>query len=431
MKFLIVLIALFLVSTSSVFAHEDWSLKNFALDKTLGATFIKHDEQTPYLSFNLNYEPFKEFFEKADQQTYRPLQNRGEAHVTVITPPEFQDDLSKFVSIQEVNEIANKLNIQKSTYKPICMGKGKFNDTVADKYLESYFIVIESEDLLNIRKEIANLYKKRGGTKFDPLHFYPHITLGFTDRDLHENDGVIKNAKSCMRTLHISPFPSTVPGLPISNASYVDQNKKGGAIIRGNAPLNHKNLKLMKEFGISEYIIFKNDKSGEVRGEINGLLESGIKKESIAHIEFDWKDNQDFTSGCKKFIQGIDLFKSAMKNNKKIFFHCTTGEDRTGALATNYLLSQKKGANIKKLFQKEMCDKGYEAGDPGKDIEIVEKIRLGLTKTFLKTAFRIDEAKKKHHPIDESICAVDPSLEKKYIKYSTQMNFVCGSTLKK
>jgi 2'-5' RNA ligase len=414
-----------MVISFNTWGHEDWNLKNLSIDKTQTSNFIKHEDQTPYLQLNLNYEPFKEYFEKVDRSSYSPLKNRGEAHVTVITPPEFQDDVMKFVSIKEINEIAEKLNIQKSKYKPICIGKGSLAEK--GKYLESYFIIIESEQLLNIRKEIAKLYKSRGGLKFDPLHFYPHITLGFTDRDLFETDGVTKDIKSCLKTLHISPLPSTVPGLPkISNASYVDQNKTGGAIIRGNAPLNYKNLKLMQDFGISEFIIFKKDTRGEVPSEINGLYNAGFKSDNVTNIAFDWADNQDFIGGCKKFIQGIDLLKSAMKQNKKIYFHCTTGEDRTGALAANYLLAQTKETNIKSLFTEEMCKKGYEAGDPDKDKDVVEKIRAGLTKTFLKTAFRIEEAKKKKLPIDDKICVKDPSEEKEYIAYSNQMKFVCG-----
>ena len=424
MKSIILLLCTCIYSNLS--AHEDWNIKNLSIEKTLTSDFIKHEDQSPYLIYNLNYEPFKEFFNKVDQYTYVNLKNRGEAHITVITPIEYKDDLEKYISIKEINDLAVSMNIQKSSYKPICMGKGSKVDN--EKYLETYFIVAESEDLLNIRKAIGKLYTDRGGKKFDPNHFYPHITLGFTDRDLHEADGVIKNQKACMRTLHISPKASTVPGLPtISNASFVEKNKKGGEIIRGNAPLNYKNLKMMKDYGIYNFIIFKKDTRGEVKGEITGLLDAGFSLDQIINIPFDWADNKDFTPGCQKFMQGIELLKTAMKNNKKIFFHCTTGEDRTGALAANYLLAVKKGSNIKTLFKKEMCDKGYEAGDPDKDREVVEKIRSGLTQTFLKTAYRIDEAKKKKRVIDATICEKDPTEEKGFIKYKSQMNFICGA----
>ncbi|HEX7674379.1 MAG TPA: hypothetical protein VF412_09415 [Bdellovibrio sp.] len=410
-------------------AHEDWNIKNLSVEKTLTNSFVKHEGAEPYLSMTLNYGPFKEFVDKVDHFTYRPVQSRGEAHITVITPPEFKDDLSKFVTIQEINEIAEKSDIQKSVYKPVCMGKGTAID--GGKFLENYFIVVESENLLNIRKKVAELYKKRGGSRFDPLHFYPHITLGFTDHDLFENSGVIKDARSCMKTLHISPKESDVKGLPIANSSYVARNKTGGAIIRGSAPLNHFNLELMKKFGISEVIIFKNDKAGEVKSELGGLAELGFKKNDVTHINFDWKDNQNFSSGCAKIIQGIDLLKLALKNNKKIFFHCTTGEDRTGVLASSYLLSVNKKADIKSLFKDEMCSKGYEAGDVDKDKEVVQRIREGLTKTFLKTAYRIEEAKKAKKPINEKLCVKDPSDEPKFIAYSAQMDFTCGAKVAK
>jgi hypothetical protein len=146
---------------------------------------------------------------------------------------------------------------------------------------------------------------------------------------------------------------------------------------------------------------------------------------SVTQIDFDWKDNQNFSSGCQKFIQGIDLMKAAMKQNKKMFFHCTTGEDRSGALAASYLLSKSKNADIIKIFKNEMCAKGYEGGDPDKDKEVVQKIRVGLTRTFLKTAYRIQEAKRKNLPISKKICETDPENLPLFKKYQSQMNFIC------
>jgi 2'-5' RNA ligase len=275
MKLVLSIFSIFISSLS--FAHEDWSVKGLAVEKTLKAPFVSHEnDETPYLSLNLNYEPIKEFLERVDRYSYRPLKNRNEAHITLITPVEFKDDLSKYISIKEINQIAEKLNVQQSSYKPICLGRGSADQNT--RYLETYFIVVESDDLLKIRKEIAALYKSRGGSKFDPTHFYPHITLGFTERDLHESDGVIKNSNACMKTLHFSPLPSNVPGVPVANSFYVDKNKKGGAIIRGNAPLNHRNLEALKSFGVSEVIIFKNDKAGEVKSEIGGLYDIGFSR---------------------------------------------------------------------------------------------------------------------------------------------------------
>ena len=58
----------------------------------------------------------------------------------------------------------------------------------------TYFVVVQSEDLISIRKKIQDSFVGKGGDKndFNPLNYFPHITLGFTKRDLHESDGVIK-----------------------------------------------------------------------------------------------------------------------------------------------------------------------------------------------------------------------------------------------
>ncbi|OGT48298.1 MAG: hypothetical protein A3E82_05775 [Gammaproteobacteria bacterium RIFCSPHIGHO2_12_FULL_38_11] len=49
--------------------------------------------------------------------------------------------------------------------------------------------------MLNIRRQIYQEYLANGGTRqaWDPDHYYPHITVGYSLRDLHESDGVIKD----------------------------------------------------------------------------------------------------------------------------------------------------------------------------------------------------------------------------------------------
>lgn len=85
-------------------------------------------------------------------------------------------------------------NIQGSNFDVTCLGSGK-----KDKD-HTYFIVVESQDLVEIRKDVQKLFVHRGGDPlaFNPTKFYPHITLGFTTRDLHESDGVIKDKRSCL-----------------------------------------------------------------------------------------------------------------------------------------------------------------------------------------------------------------------------------------
>jgi len=127
----------------------------------------------------------------------KQLANRGEAHITVITPVEYSDVLSKNVSIHEINEIARKSDTQGSRFEIICVGRG--NAILNNRTEEAYFVVVRSKDLLSIREKVQNLFVSKGGnaTHFVPNHFYSHITLGFTKRDLHEGDGVIKDINAC------------------------------------------------------------------------------------------------------------------------------------------------------------------------------------------------------------------------------------------
>lgn len=132
-----------------------------------------------------------------------PLTNRGEAHITVITPVEFSEILKSKLSMQEIDNIAKKNKIQDANFEVVCVGKGSLE--VNSKIEDTYFIIVRSADLLKIREEIQKLFIKKGGQKddFRPQYFYPHITLGFTLRDLHVDDGVIKDESSCVYDLEI------------------------------------------------------------------------------------------------------------------------------------------------------------------------------------------------------------------------------------
>jgi len=59
------------------------------------------------------------------------------------------------------------------------------------------------------RKEVQNLFISKGGepVKFLPAKYFPHITLGFTKRDLHESDDVKKDRNSCVFDIKVIPRP--------------------------------------------------------------------------------------------------------------------------------------------------------------------------------------------------------------------------------
>lgn len=146
-----------------------------------------------YFSLDLAYTPVANVRQALEAQLCEQLLNRGEAHITVFTPQEFAE-LSKKVSGKEILDLATQLSVQ---IQPLCVGQGEL--VINGKTEKTYFIVVQSSELVELRRQVADLYWTRGGRsqQFAPDHYYPHITLGFTKRDLHQQDGVIKDIKSC------------------------------------------------------------------------------------------------------------------------------------------------------------------------------------------------------------------------------------------
>lgn len=157
-----------------------------------------------YLVMDVNYKPVADVYKQLLVAIKGvPLINRGEAHITVITPVEYNEILKSKLSMQEVDDIAKKNKIQNAKFDVVCVGKGSLE--IESKVEDTYFVVVRSPDLLKVREEIQKLFVEKGGQKdyFKPQYFYPHITLGFTLRDLHVDDGVIKDESSCVYDLEI------------------------------------------------------------------------------------------------------------------------------------------------------------------------------------------------------------------------------------
>ncbi|KAI8876308.1 hypothetical protein K501DRAFT_298893 [Backusella circina FSU 941] len=92
--------------------------------------------------------------------TKEPLLTRGESHITVISPPEYAV-LSKYgnVTIDDINTIALKHNIQGSVFEVVCLGK---EDVVISNVRKLvYQIIVRASNLVKIREAIFKLYVKQ------------------------------------------------------------------------------------------------------------------------------------------------------------------------------------------------------------------------------------------------------------------------------
>lgn len=151
----------------------------------------------PYLSMNIDFNSITVIRKDVERIERLVIQNRGEAHITVITPPEFEQ-LKSVLSMELLNEVALLNRIQEAPFEIVCVGRGQLKED--SKTLSTYYIVVDAPELVSLRRTIATLYKTRGGPAagFNPDDYYPHITVGFTERDLHLSDGVVKSKASCL-----------------------------------------------------------------------------------------------------------------------------------------------------------------------------------------------------------------------------------------
>lgn len=140
--------------------------------------------------------------ENGKLQFFRGYHPRGEAHITVITPPEFiKVDkktkrkipvLAKHLSMKEINDIGREFGIQRSDIQILGIGSNSLQGNT------TFYYIVRSQNLLRIRREIARVFYDRGGTKkeFDPDLFFPHITIGYLKSDIHYPHA-IKDKRSC------------------------------------------------------------------------------------------------------------------------------------------------------------------------------------------------------------------------------------------
>lgn len=155
-----------------------------------------------YVSLDLEYARYKAIYEELVKKT-GTLKSRGEAHITLITPPEFKaltaTEGSK-ITAEQIHAEYKKSGLTAQDFKEICLAQGEL--TIENKKMSTYFIVVKSKVFLKFRQKLAKMSHLKKSA-FNAKQFYPHITIGFTDRDLHFEDGLKKDIKKCMKDFKI------------------------------------------------------------------------------------------------------------------------------------------------------------------------------------------------------------------------------------
>lgn len=219
----------------------------------------------------------------------------------------------------------------------------------------------------------------------------------------------------------ISPFQSTVKGISIPNAHDISRDGSG-KIIRGQRPyvdggdrlpkylkvekLGSDSRQYMNEiFGLAEtkpftdILIFKEDNSGEVANQkivTDMYISNSGHWMNVYEIPFKWRGFNDYRKACLQTIEALQIMREVMESpSRRLYFHCTVGEDRTGYLAALWrILDQKwlvNGSLVYNAFQDEMCVHGYGHGNPRKPKKVYGAIQNDLTPLYIEMARLINE----------------------------------------
>ncbi|MBI4061519.1 MAG: tyrosine-protein phosphatase [Elusimicrobia bacterium] len=221
-----------------------------------------------------------------------------------------------------------------------------------------------------------------------------------------------------------SIFASEVDGVDIPNAREVGR----GTVLRGSAPGTEGSKRArpaslagdvadLRARGVTDVLIFKNTATAkdEVAEEIAAFSAAGFAAGRVRHIPFRWTALGPYRQTCEQTVDALNILLDAFSGGRSVFFHCTLGEDRTGYLAGLFRMLA-DGWDARRAFEEELCARGYEAGDPKKPQQIVDKVRAELTPAFLQMANLISTGVLSRSRLDRNVCAAGPNFDPKPVQ---------------
>ncbi|KAF9111810.1 hypothetical protein BGX27_004388 [Mortierella sp. AM989] len=178
--------------------------------QTSKVPFIPHSGNTLFsnwVGLNVDFKYVKPVFDIVNTTKAfgnGTLISRGESHITVILPTEYDKILHPAgVTIEELNALATHKNaLQRSKFSLECLGRVQ---VVANgEFQQSLQIILKNyKDLIHYREQVFKLFVKKGGNPalFAAENFQPHITLGFRNRDIFSEDGIYKGKNACIHKI--------------------------------------------------------------------------------------------------------------------------------------------------------------------------------------------------------------------------------------
>lgn len=209
-----------------------------------------------------------------------------------------------------------------------------------------------------------------------------------------------------------SPFDSDVEGISVPNSHWVDTHQE---VLRGMEPRTAEQFEELRAAGVERVLIFKNSTGKDDVG--REIASWGLPEEEVLHIPFQWKDLPDFQTPCEQTLSALRFLRDSQQAGKRVFFHCTVGEDRTGHLAAMYALLF-ENADASDAFGADMCEHGYGSGNPQKPGFVLGKLEEDLTPLFRAMAFLVEQGTLTE-ALESEACASVPEVPDSFLADAT------------
>ena len=181
---------------------------------------------------NISFEPVSQIRRHIEMRRNLKLRHRGEAHITILTPPEYNQirEWNPSVNMNSINRLVGPV-VQYLHFNVLGIGSVKGLNT-NNEISEVFFLVVRSRGLRAIRKLIAaewSIPKKI----FDPMQQDFHITIGFTVSDLFSRPGFEVRKRQIFTSIRFEFYVKISPAITAGPCgSDPGHNSKKGPWVR-------------------------------------------------------------------------------------------------------------------------------------------------------------------------------------------------------
>ena len=206
-----------------------------------------------------------------------------------------------------------------------------------------------------------------------------------------------------LRTLHSTHTP-------LESIGNVHSLRSDDRILRGAAPEGR--ARLLKENGVTDILIFRDGVGPHNDNEKKELAAEGYKNSQVHHIPMKWKNISSFELACRDAVAALKVMSDVEKNpQRKLYLHCTMGEDRTGMISGLYRIVF-QGWSANEAYQKEMCMHGFAESSPHKPKHVVNTVNAGLKTLFVRMAALAESGALSKDHLDADVCVKSAAEQK-------------------